>query len=170
MAVAAVLDHAKIEAGSLAVISQSGTMLGALLSRGQARGMGFSRLISVGNEADLTVGEIADLLIDDPASTTILLFLETLREPDKLAAMARRAYRITSYNVCYTKLLRRVWQPLPAGAPRARAALRGAVAELADLVARRQDVRGFGAFIPALLGRDVMPGVAAGDLLLVSSW
>ncbi len=101
LAVAAVLDHAKIEAGSLAVISQSGTMLGALLSRGQARGMGFSRLISVGNEADLTVGEIADLLIDDPASTTILLFLETLREPDKLAAMARRAYAANKPVIAY---------------------------------------------------------------------
>jgi acyl-CoA synthetase (NDP forming) len=101
LAVAAVLDHAKIEAGSLAVISQSGTMLGALLSRGQARGMGFSRLISVGNEADLTVGEIADLLIDDPATTTILLFLETLRDPDKLAAMARRAYAANKPVIAY---------------------------------------------------------------------
>lgn len=64
----------------------------------------------------------------------------------------------------------RLWQPLPAGAPRARAALHSALAELADLVPRRQDVRGFGAFIPALLGRDVMPGVAAGDPLFVSSW
>jgi acyl-CoA synthetase (NDP forming) len=101
LAVAAVLDHAKIDTGSLAVISQSGTMLGALLSRGQARGLGFSRLISVGNEADLTVGEIADLLIDDPATTTILLFLETLREPDKLAAMARRAYAANKPVIAY---------------------------------------------------------------------
>ena len=49
-----------------AVVSQSGSLIGALLSRADARGIGFSRLISVGNEVDLAVGEIADLLVDDP--------------------------------------------------------------------------------------------------------
>ena len=47
-------------------MSQSGSLIGALLSRADARGIGFSRLISVGNEVDLAVGEIADLLVDDP--------------------------------------------------------------------------------------------------------
>ena len=41
-------------------------MLGTLITRGQARGLGFSKLVSVGNECDLGVGEIANLLVDDP--------------------------------------------------------------------------------------------------------
>lgn len=92
LAISAVLEETKIRPGTLAVISQSGTMLGALLSRGQARGIGFSKLISVGNEADLSVGEIAELLVDDLDTTAILLFLETLRDPQRLAAAAHRAF------------------------------------------------------------------------------
>ncbi|MDX1487123.1 MAG: acetate--CoA ligase family protein, partial [Acidiferrobacterales bacterium] len=92
LAISAVLEGTKIWPGTLAVISQSGTMLGALLSRGQARGIGFSKLISVGNEADLSVGEITELLVADPDTTAILLFLETLRDPQRLAAAARRAF------------------------------------------------------------------------------
>ena len=64
----------------MSVISQSGSMLGTLITRGQARGLGFSKLVSVGNECDLGVGEIADLLVDDPETGAILLFLETFRD------------------------------------------------------------------------------------------
>jgi acetate---CoA ligase (ADP-forming) len=66
--------------------------MGALLSRGQARGMGFSKLVSVGNECDLSVGEIMDLLVDDSDTDVILLFLETIRMPERLASAAARAH------------------------------------------------------------------------------
>jgi acyl-CoA synthetase (NDP forming) len=88
-------------AGQVAVISQSGSMLGALLSRGQARGTGFSRLVSVGNEADLGVGEIAQWLVDDPHTRVILLFLETLRDAPRLALAARRARACGKALVAY---------------------------------------------------------------------
>jgi len=82
----------KLRTGRWAVVSQSGSLIGALLSRADARGIGFSRLISVGNEVDLAVGEIADLLVDDPKTDAILLFMETLRDGDRLARAARRAH------------------------------------------------------------------------------
>src|SRR6185295_13738969 len=62
LTVNAVLGAERLKPGPLSVISQSGSTLGTLLSRAQARGLGFSKLISVGNECDLGVGEIADLL------------------------------------------------------------------------------------------------------------
>src|SRR5262249_11306778 len=68
------------------------TMLGTVLSRGAARGLGFSKLVSVGNESDLGVAEIVDLLAVDPATKVILLFLETVRDAGGLAAAARRAH------------------------------------------------------------------------------
>ena len=92
ISVNAVLEMAEIKRGPLAIVSQSGSMLGGLLSRGLGRGVGFSKLVSVGNESDLSVGEFADLLVDDPHTQTILLFMETLRDADKLAHAARRAY------------------------------------------------------------------------------
>lgn len=87
--------------GRWAVVSQSGSLIGALLSRADARGIGFSRLISVGNEVDLAVGEIADLLVDDLATDAILLFMETLRDGERLARAARRAHAAGKPIVAY---------------------------------------------------------------------
>ena len=92
ISVNAVLELPELKAGSLGIVSQSGTILGTVLSRGQARGIGFSKLVSIGNEADLGVGEIADILVDDAETSAILLFLETIRDPAALGSMARRAY------------------------------------------------------------------------------
>ncbi|MFM1987202.1 MAG: hypothetical protein RJA99_159 [Pseudomonadota bacterium] len=88
-------------AGTTAVVSQSGSMLGTLMSRGHARGLRFSRLVSTGNEADLAVGELVELLADDDATRTILLFLETLRDAPRLAAAARRAQAAGKVVVAY---------------------------------------------------------------------
>lgn len=101
ISVNAVLEMAEIRVGPLALISQSGSMLGGLLSRGLGRGVGFSKLISVGNESDLSVGEFADLLVDDPHTGTILMFLETIRDADRIAHAARRAYAADKRIVVY---------------------------------------------------------------------
>jgi len=50
-------------------------MTGSILTRAQARGLGFSKLISVGNESDLGVGELVEMLVDDDDTGVILLFL-----------------------------------------------------------------------------------------------
>jgi len=92
ISVNAVLEKADIKPGSIAVVSQSGSMTGGLLSRGLGRGAGFSKLISVGNEADVGVGELADMLVDDPHTSAILLFMETIRDAEHLARAGRRAH------------------------------------------------------------------------------
>ena len=91
----------RLRTGRWAVVSQSGSLIGALLSRADARGLGFSRLISVGNEVDLAVGEIADLLVDDPQTDAILLFMETLRDGERLAHAARRAHAAGKPVIAY---------------------------------------------------------------------
>ena len=91
LTVNAVLDMPKITAGRLGLVSQSGSLIGAILSRGEARGIGFSALVSIGNEGDLSVGDVADVLVDDEHTDAILLFLETIREAPRLARACRRA-------------------------------------------------------------------------------
>ena len=91
----------KLRTGTWGLVSQSGSLIGALLSRADARGIGFSRLISVGNEVDLAVGEIADLMVDDPKTKAILLFMETLRDGDRLAHAARRAHAAGKPVIAY---------------------------------------------------------------------
>ena len=101
LTVNAVLEMDSPPAGPTSIVSQSGTMLGTVLSRGAARGLGFSKMISVGNEADLGVGELVELLAADAETRTILLFLETVRDAAKLAAGARAAHAAGKPVVAY---------------------------------------------------------------------
>jgi acyl-CoA synthetase (NDP forming) len=91
LSVNAVLEMPEIRAGTVSVVSQSGSILGSLLSRGTARGFGFSKMVSIGNESDLTVGEVMDMLVDDEQTGCIALFLESLRGAGAMGAAARRA-------------------------------------------------------------------------------
>ena len=54
------------------------------------RGIGFSKLIATGNEADLDVSDLVDHLEDD----VIALYLEALRKPDRFRAVAAKAARM----------------------------------------------------------------------------
>ena len=75
--------------------------MGTLLSRAAARGFGFAKIIGTGNEADLSAGEVADLLVDDPGTDAILLFLETIRHPEHFERAARRAHAAGKPIVAY---------------------------------------------------------------------
>jgi acyl-CoA synthetase (NDP forming) len=81
-----------LPAGRFAVLSQSGSMTGALLSRGAPAGIGFAAYVSTGNEAVAGVGEIGDALVEDPQIDGFVLFLETLRRPQSIARFAQRAH------------------------------------------------------------------------------
>lgn len=89
----AAFAESDVPTGKVFVASHSGSMIGALVSRGKARGVGFAGLVSVGSEVDLSVGEICNATLDDPAIEGYLLFLESLRHGDELQAFAREAAR-----------------------------------------------------------------------------
>ncbi len=91
LSVNSALELLKLEPGNLALISQSGSMTGGLVSRGLSRGAGFSRIVSIGNEADLCVGELVDMLVDDDQTGAVLLFIESIRDAAQLSSAARRA-------------------------------------------------------------------------------
>jgi acyl-CoA synthetase (NDP forming) len=74
--------------GRTFVASQSGSLIGALVSRGKDRGIGFAGLVSVGNELDLSVGEICAATLDDPGIDGYLLFLENIGHADALRRFA----------------------------------------------------------------------------------
>jgi acetate---CoA ligase (ADP-forming) len=87
----AAFDEPDLLAGRIFAASHSGGMIGTLLSRGKACGIGFAGLVSVGNEVDLSLGEICDAVLSDPDIDGYLLFLETLRHADRLRAFAQHA-------------------------------------------------------------------------------
>lgn len=90
-----------IPPGKVFVASHSGSMIGALVSRGKARGVGFAGLVSVGSEVDLNVGDICAATLDDPAIEGYLLFLESLRHGPELRAFARAAHRAGKPVIAY---------------------------------------------------------------------
>src|SRR5256885_15231788 len=78
------LEMDEFPVGGIGVVSQSGGILGSLLSRAAARGIGLSKLISTSNEVDLELADFIDHLADDPATKVIALYVETVRHPARL--------------------------------------------------------------------------------------
>jgi len=85
------LETEAFGAGNIGVISQSGGIVGALLSRAAASGIGLSKLVSTSNEADLDLADFLDFLVDDDATTVIALYVEVVRRPERFLAAALRA-------------------------------------------------------------------------------
>jgi acyl-CoA synthetase (NDP forming) len=85
------MDH--FPAGAVGLISQSGGILGAVLSRAAARGVGLSKLVSTSNEADLELADFIDFLAEDDATRVIALYIEAIRNPFRFREAALRARR-----------------------------------------------------------------------------
>ncbi len=89
--------------GGIFVASHSGSLLGGLISRGKARNVGFAGLVSVGNEIDLSLGEICAATLDDPNVTGYMLFLESIRRAQDLRdfalAAAERGKPVIAYKL-----------------------------------------------------------------------
>jgi acyl-CoA synthetase (NDP forming) len=87
------LEMEHFPVGGIGVVSQSGGILGALLSRAAPRGIGLSKLISTSNEVDLELADFMDHLADDEATKVIALYIETVRNPARFRAAALKAAR-----------------------------------------------------------------------------
>lgn len=85
------LELHDLPVGGVSLVSQSGGILGAVLSRAAARGVGLARLVATGNEADLDVADVVAHLAGDPATRVIALYLEGLRRPEAFRDAARHA-------------------------------------------------------------------------------
>jgi len=77
----------------IGIIAQSGGMGFALYNRGRAQGLSFSYVVSTGNEADLTASDFLAFMVEDEATSAILLFLEGVRDPATFIAAAAAAAR-----------------------------------------------------------------------------
>lgn len=87
--------------GDIAFITQSGAVGGSMLGTGTEEAGGFSHWISVGNEANLTVADYLDYLIDDVATRVIALFIEGVRDPAKFTAACAKAAAVGKPIIVY---------------------------------------------------------------------
>ena len=76
--------------GNIGLIAQSGNLGSSISYRFLRRGMGISRLISSGNEADLTLEDFLEYLEHDDRTRIICLYVEGLRRPRAFFEAARR--------------------------------------------------------------------------------
>jgi acetyltransferase len=83
-----------IPKGRIGLISQSGGLTGAYVTRAADRGIGFSYVISTGNEMDLGVSEFAHYLLKDKSTDAIAIFLEALRDVELFRDVAVEALKV----------------------------------------------------------------------------
>ena len=84
---------AKPAPGKLAFLSQSGALVGGVLDWAQSRGIGFSYVVSMGDMADVDVGDLLDFLAADVSTGAILLYLETIPAARKFMSASWSAAR-----------------------------------------------------------------------------
>ena len=84
--------EAQAMTGPIALVSQSGaSAFGPFLSRALDRGIGYSYVISTGNEADLGATDFIRYLLDDPGTRVIACFIEGFNDGRKFMEVARLA-------------------------------------------------------------------------------
>ena len=77
--------------GPVAIISQSGATSAVVYGLLRARGIGVRHCHATGNDADVSVAELARAVIEDDGVRLLLLYLEAIPDPAMLAEVAERA-------------------------------------------------------------------------------
>ncbi|WP_455212240.1 bifunctional acetate--CoA ligase family protein/GNAT family N-acetyltransferase [Kaarinaea lacus] len=82
------------QAGSLALVSQSGALCTAILDWAAPRKIGFSTVVSLGSAIDIDFGDILDYLALDPHTKSILLYIEGIHNARLFMSGLRVAARL----------------------------------------------------------------------------
>lgn len=85
--------HTAALSGKIAFVSQSGALVTAVLDWATTRGIGFSKIVSLGEAADVDLGDVIDHLASDRDTNAILLYVEAVTSARKFMSAARAAAR-----------------------------------------------------------------------------
>jgi acetyltransferase len=86
--------HVSAPPGDIACVTQSGAIATALLDWAAARGIGFSHMVSLGDMADVDIGDMLDYLQSDPKTHAVLLYVEGISAARKFMSAARAISRM----------------------------------------------------------------------------
>ncbi len=81
-------------AGNLALISQSGAIATGMVDWATQRGVGFSGIVSIGDQLDVDIADLLDYFALDGKTRAILLYVEAIKDARKFMSAARAAARI----------------------------------------------------------------------------
>ena len=77
--------------GDIAFISQSGALLVSMVDRSLATGLGFSKVISLGNKAQLNEADLIETIATDPHTNVILAYIEDVSDSNKFLQAVKQA-------------------------------------------------------------------------------
>ena len=77
--------------GPVAIVSQSGANSQAIYTLVMRKGLGVRHVHATGNEADVTVADLAEAVLEDSGVRLLLLYMEAIKDPQRLAAAAESA-------------------------------------------------------------------------------
>jgi acetyltransferase len=80
--------------GNIAFLSQSGALLDSVLGMSENEDMGFSKIVSYGNEADLGLTDFISYLRDDVETKVIAIYFEGLKDGRKFMEVAKAVVKI----------------------------------------------------------------------------
>lgn len=76
--------------GTIGYLSQSGALLAAILDTANAHGIGFSKLVSIGNKADVDELDLIEYFGSDPETKVIAGYLESISDGNAFVSMAEK--------------------------------------------------------------------------------
>ena len=79
--------------GNIGFSSQSGALGLALLEAADARGLGLSAFVSIGNKADVSSNDLLEWWEEDDSTEVVLLYVESFGNPRRFGRLARRVAR-----------------------------------------------------------------------------
>ncbi len=82
-------SHGTPPKGNIAFFSQSGALCTAILDRSIGENIGFSKVISLGNKADVSESEILEFLADDAETRVIIGYIESVDDGRRFLRAAR---------------------------------------------------------------------------------
>lgn len=82
------LSAGPVNPGGVALVTQSGALASSFLAKGKDKGIGFSYVISSGNEADLDLADYIHFLVDDPNTKAIAAYIEGMKDGERFKEAA----------------------------------------------------------------------------------
>lgn len=79
--------------GGVTFLSQSGALCTAVLDWAAQEGIGFANFVSIGNMLDIGMGDLIDFFADDPRTTSLILYVESITEARQFMSAARACSR-----------------------------------------------------------------------------
>lgn len=76
--------------GNIALVSQSGALTAAIIEWAIGKGIGFSKLVTLGNAADVELAAVLDYLADDKDTHSAVVYAESISDAQAFTAAAQR--------------------------------------------------------------------------------